>query len=340
MPVNLDVLLRFHTIDKCLQNRFRKWTLQDLIDACSDALEKNISKRTIQNDIQRMRGAELGYHAPIICKNGLYSYEDKDYSIKNATLSKENIQAIAMAGKILGQYKGFKLQQELQEISDKLEDKKLRDKFKDIERIIEFEQANEVGGKEFLQPILEAIQSKVVLDIEYKRFDAGDAKNHRVHPYLLKEYRGRWYLLGLNHKHHVITTYALDRIVNTKKIYSQDYIENDIFDPTIYFKNTIGITYQGESPIKVTLFVDNIFVPYLLTLPLHSSQSLIKRTGEGALFQLEVIHNPEFETLILGYAGLISIVGPEDLRLHFINKLDHATKRYEENCYFRESTPD
>ncbi|HZH54104.1 MAG TPA: WYL domain-containing protein, partial [Sphingobacteriaceae bacterium] len=149
-----------------------------------------------------------------------------------------------------------------------------------------------------------------------------------------------WYLLGLIHKHRVITTYALDRIIHTKTAPGIDYITNDIFDPIVYFKNTIGITYHGESPLRVTLFVDNIFVPYLLTLPLHSSQSLIKRTDEGALFQLEVIHNPEFETLILGYAGLISIVGPEELRIHFINKLDQAKKRYKENDYFRESMPE
>lgn len=339
MPVNLDVLLRFHTIDKCLQNRFRKWTIQDLIDACSDALEKNVSKRTIQNDIQRMRGAELGYHAPIICRNGFYSYEDKEYSIKNATLSKENVHAIAIAGKILGQYKGFKLQQDLQAIAEKLEDKKLKTRFRAIERVIEFEQANEIGGKEFLQPILDAIQNKEVLNIEYKRFDAEKMKCHTVHPYLLKEYRSRWYLLGLNHKHQVITTYALDRMIEIKTTYDPDYIGNDVFDPTVYFKNTIGITYQGESPIKVTLFVEKVFVPYIITLPLHSTQKLIERTEEGALFELEVIINPEFETLILGYADLITIVGPEELRLNFINKLDHAKKRYEENCYFRKSTP-
>src|SRR5690606_28698243 len=161
-------------------------------------------------------------------------------------------------------YKGFELQHELVEIADKLEDRKLRDKFNDIEHIIEFEQADEIGGKEFLQPVLEAIQNKETLSIEYKRFEAEQPKTHMVHPYLLKEYRSRWYLLGLIHKHRVITTYALDRIIHTKTAPGIDYITNDIFDPIVYFKNTIGITYHGESPLRVTLFVDNIFVPYLL----------------------------------------------------------------------------
>ena len=38
MPINKLALVRYKTIDNCLQNRFRKWTLEDLVEACSDAL--------------------------------------------------------------------------------------------------------------------------------------------------------------------------------------------------------------------------------------------------------------------------------------------------------------
>ena len=30
MPINKLALLRYRTIDNCLQNRFRKWTLDDI----------------------------------------------------------------------------------------------------------------------------------------------------------------------------------------------------------------------------------------------------------------------------------------------------------------------
>jgi hypothetical protein len=58
MPVNRNALIRYRTIDQCLQNRFKKWTLDDLIDACSDAIyeyqgiDKGVSRRTIQGDIE------------------------------------------------------------------------------------------------------------------------------------------------------------------------------------------------------------------------------------------------------------------------------------------------
>lgn len=65
MPVNKNALLRYKTIDNCLRNRARKWTLEDLIVACSDALyeytgkDEYISRRTIQLDLQKMRSDEL-----------------------------------------------------------------------------------------------------------------------------------------------------------------------------------------------------------------------------------------------------------------------------------------
>ena len=71
MAQNKNALIRYRTIDRCLQNPYRKWTLGDLIQACSDALyefegkQVNVSKRTVQLDIQNMRSEKLGYNAPI-----------------------------------------------------------------------------------------------------------------------------------------------------------------------------------------------------------------------------------------------------------------------------------
>lgn len=38
MPANKNELLRYHTLDGCLRNRYRRYTLEDLVEACSDAL--------------------------------------------------------------------------------------------------------------------------------------------------------------------------------------------------------------------------------------------------------------------------------------------------------------
>ena len=38
MPINKLALIRYKVIDSCLQNRYRQWTLEDLVQACSEAL--------------------------------------------------------------------------------------------------------------------------------------------------------------------------------------------------------------------------------------------------------------------------------------------------------------
>lgn len=71
MPANKNALIQYKTIDNCLRNHYRRWTLEDLVNACSEALydmegiHKGGSVRTIQGDIQIMRSDKLGYNAPI-----------------------------------------------------------------------------------------------------------------------------------------------------------------------------------------------------------------------------------------------------------------------------------
>ena len=70
MPANKNALIRYKTIDNCLRNRYRRWTLDNLVEACSDALydmegiTKGVCARTVQMDIQIMRSDKLGYNAP------------------------------------------------------------------------------------------------------------------------------------------------------------------------------------------------------------------------------------------------------------------------------------
>lgn len=71
MPANKNALIRYKTIDNCLRNKYRRWTIDNLVDACCDALydmegiSKGVSLRTVQADLQIMRSDKLGYNAPI-----------------------------------------------------------------------------------------------------------------------------------------------------------------------------------------------------------------------------------------------------------------------------------
>ena len=111
MPANKNALIRYKTIDRCLRNRYRRWTLDDLVDACSDALYdmegivKGISKRTVQADIQMMRSDKLGYYAPIeVYDNKYYRYADPDYSISDTPISSEDYKVVLQAITLIQKY--------------------------------------------------------------------------------------------------------------------------------------------------------------------------------------------------------------------------------------------
>ena len=109
MPANKNALIRYKTIDRCLRNRYRRWTIEDLVDACSDALydmegiRKGISLRTVQGDIQMMRSDKLGYNAPIeVYDQRYYRYADPQYSITEMPLSEDDFLLLKRAVDLLG----------------------------------------------------------------------------------------------------------------------------------------------------------------------------------------------------------------------------------------------
>ena len=104
MPVNKNALLRYKTIDRCLRNKYRRWTLDNLVEACSDALyemegiTRGVSIRTVQADIQMMRSDKLGYNAPIeVYDNKFYRYEDSDYSITESPIADDTYELVIKA---------------------------------------------------------------------------------------------------------------------------------------------------------------------------------------------------------------------------------------------------
>ena len=113
MSVNKNALMRYKIIDRSLRNRYRRWTIEDLVDEVSDALydmegiRKGISLRTVQNDIQIMRSDKLGYNAPIeVYDQKYYRYADPDYSITELPLTADDFKLISKAVKMLEKTEG------------------------------------------------------------------------------------------------------------------------------------------------------------------------------------------------------------------------------------------
>ena len=339
MPVNRNALIRYRTIDNCLRNRFRRWSLEDLIDACSDSLyefqgiDKGVSRRTVQADIELMRSNKLGYNAPIvIADKKYYTYSDKNYSITNIPLNNQDIQLLGEVAGLLKQFKGFSHFSDVNEMVSKLENKVYVQKTSGISAI-DFEKNDNLKGLEYIEIIRKAIISKNVLCITYQSFKARQAATFCISPYLLKEYRNRWFVLCLSHqKNKPLLTLALDRFQGIEDDPKEEYIENNLIDLTTYYSDVIGVTKSpGQKDCEVIFQVDHANAPYVITKPLHHTQQLLSKNGDGLVFSIKVILNNELEKELLGFGCRIKVLSPRILVKNITEHLTKALKCYELN---------
>ena len=124
----------------------------------------------------------------------------------------------------------------------KLEDKIYTQKT-DSPPVVDFEKNDNLKGLEFIEAVRKAIVSKTVLCITYQSFKARQPNTFCFSPYLLKEYRNRWFVLGRSHqKNAPLLTLALDRFQSLSEDKQEIYIENEKIDLSTYYSNVIGVT--------------------------------------------------------------------------------------------------
>ncbi len=337
MPVNKNALIRFRTIDKCLTNRQRRWTLQDLMDACSDALydlegiDKRVSKRTVQLDIQNMRSDKLGYNAPIVVVDKkYYTYEDPNFSIEKSGLSDSDLSKLSEVVGILNQFKGFSQFEELESMVKRLEDK-IEVARQHRNPIIHLDRNEQLKGLNFLDDAYQAIQNQQVLTVTYHPFYKDIPSEITIHPYLLKSYNHRWYIVGFREHPFKIALLALDRIVRITPNRRTQFIPNTFFDPNNYFNEVIGVTVDLKSKVQeIVLYILPGQVPYTLTKPLHPSQEVIAEIGDAVLIKLKVRSNFELKKTLKSLGSNVVVITPARLRSQMENELNKALEQYKD----------
>ncbi|BFM41607.1 WYL domain-containing protein [Flavobacterium sp. CFS9] len=336
MSQNKNALIRYKTIDKCLQNKYRQWTLDDLIEECSDALfeyegrANPISKRTIQMDIQLMRSEKLGYNAPIVVYDKkYYKYEDDEFTITDIPLTETDMNVLTETVSMLKQFKDFSLFNDVSDILQRLEDKIYAEK-SHTKPVIYLDKNEKLKGLHYLDEIYQAIIKKVVLVITYKSFKSQEETKFHFHPFILKEFNNRWFLVGKKKGSQPITNLALDRIIAIDYDFNIPYLEEN-FDAELFYKNVIGVTVNtGLQPKKIELWIDATNAPYVLTKPLHHTQRLIKENDDKSIIvHLFISPNYEMERILLGFGDGIEIIKPEYLRNRVKTILQKAISRYD-----------
>lgn len=333
MPKNKEALIRYRVINKCLLDKTYV-TRRELREACEKALDiYPIGERTIDGDINAMRNDDrLGYHAPILMdrSRGVYYYEDPTYSIDNIPLNEEELESLVFASRLLEQFKGIEIFRRfsgsVQKLVDAVNVYRLNDE-DTFREYIEFEKVDEAKGTEFLEPLIDALKNKKVVKIEYKSFNSKKPSVNIIHPYLLKEYRNRWYLIGYHDKFSDIRTYSLDRFVSLEVDISIAFIDRG-FDAKKYYENVIGISVLNKEPIEVHLAFTEYQAQYVITQPLHSSQELVSESNNRYVFKYFLVPNFEFISAILGWGEEVEVLKPNDIKNEIQRQIKNVTYIY------------
>jgi len=183
-----------------------------------------------------------------------------------------------------------------------------------IAEIIEFEDYNSFKGVQYIRDIAFFIRDGAEICLKYKRFDATAEKEYCFQPYLLREYLNRWYVIGLLSGVNEIRTFGLDRIVGVQDT-GRKFKKEKINDVLSLFRNVIGINAAEQDIAEDIELICMTFQGNLLkTLPMHTSQKVIRETPEEIVFSYKLVVNFELKHRLLMMATQAKVVKPLSLK--------------------------
>ncbi|MDE6770837.1 MAG: WYL domain-containing protein [Muribaculaceae bacterium] len=184
------------------------------------------------------------------------------------------------------------------------------------------------SAREFLPAVLDAIRNSHRISFTYAGFNRSRAEHDiRFHPYFLKRYKQRWYMIGLKEKSNDIRTYALDRVKEMVTL-DESFEKPADLELNDLFGNIIGVT-TSQAPVRtVRLQTTPRQAKYFRALPLHpSQQETIHDDYSIFTYQLKLNYELAHEILALGDA--VKVLDPPELKAMVITQLQAALNQYD-----------
>lgn len=335
MATNKHATIRYHALDQCFSNPGRRYFMDDLLEACNNAIyqytgnQEGIKRRQIFEDIKFME-SQQGWSIPLEHhkdgKKVYYRYSEKTFSIKNQSINETEAKQLKETLSILTRFKGMPQFEWMEEMLIRIESAfGLKGS---NSAIVGFEQNPYLKGLNFFTELFNALQNKTVLDIKYKSFNQAMPVIITLHPYFLKQYNSRWFLFGYNGEVKSLSNLALDRIVEIKET-KRKFVENKTIDFEEYFEDVIGVTVrENQEPVKITLEISKKLWPYIETKPIHGSQKIKSQNKNSVTIEISVLLNYELSSLIFSLGEDVKVIAPTELIAILKNKAKTLLANY------------
>jgi predicted DNA-binding transcriptional regulator YafY len=332
MSLNKEAYIRYTTIDSCICNQRKPYpSMNDLIYACEEKLGKSFTISTIQKDIKAMKEDEaLGFMAPIKfskSQNG-YFYTDKEYTIRTVPLNEEEVNALVAATDLLTTFAGERVSENFNAAVDKIfaSVKETYGKASGKRTIVQTENPPKQRGFELFEIFFKAAKEKIPVCFLHFSYKKRLFNSIIFHPYLLKEFQNKWYVIGFSESHKSVRTFGIDRIMDPLILNKEFYLKRG-FDPDKHFKDVYGVYPLSDKKIKIEFRVTDMLANYLESQPLHESQKVDYYHEDGYLsLSVELIPSLELLNQFYMLSEQLVITKPLWLREETIKRLKMAIR--------------
>ncbi|HNZ42298.1 MAG TPA: WYL domain-containing protein [Bacteroidales bacterium] len=338
MSLGKEAYIRYKVINECLTNRFATYpTIFDIIDACENKLGKTFSVSAIQKDIKAMKEDEaLGFLAPIKFSrqyNGYY-YAHPDYSINSIPLNSSELEALEAVSDVLQTFAGNRISENfnlaVEKIFTTLKEKKCQIGKK--QRYIQTDTNQRQKGFENFERLFHAISNKIPVCFVHYSYNKRCFNSVVTHPFLLKEFQNRWYLVAYSEQHKCLRTFGLDRIRDPLLLDKPfHHVDDKVVDA--YFVHIYGTyPWTGCKRQKIFFYASALMSEYIRANPVHESQKEheIQPDG-GVIFVVELIPSQELVNFFKQFSPDVVVLKPAEM----VNAVESALKtaffRYRKN---------
>ena len=187
------------------------------------------------------------------------------------------------------------------------------------------------SGHMHLTAIMEAMTEGRKIKIKYHKYTSAQADELTLHPYAVKEFAKRWYLVAHCEERKALRVYGLDRI-KALDVTEDCFKMPPGFDVDDTFATSFG-TYLPEGKAQLITFrTSEKEARFLRDLPLHSSQEEIKSPDkEHVVFSIFVCPNESLIMEFCKHGRRLEVLSPESVRSAVAEQLMEAAKLYSSN---------
>ena len=155
-----------------------------------------------------------------------------------------------------------------------------------------------------------------------------DFSSFTVHPYCLKLFKQRWYLLARSEDWKTPRIYSLDRIQELSLSKTKLQVP-ERFKAEEYFSQYFGIIADKDiKPCFIEIWADSTQAKYFKSLPLHNSQTIKEEDENGTVFQYYLAPTYDFKQEILRYGSGVKVLSPKEFLEEIKTEIENMAQLY------------